>query len=100
MSYIQTPADKAMYQRMMRAIPGMPRKSRVTLIAKNTNLNLLSVHVRFLNFKENIGNSLTSNQQEIKIAMMIIHRGRFNIQLDKPVTEALQNKAFAGTGKP
>lgn len=59
----------------------MPKNNKATQTAKKTNLTLLFAQVRSLNFKENIGTSLTNNQQEAKMAASIAQRGILNIQL-------------------
>ena len=81
-------------------MPGMPQNRSPILTARNKNLTLLSFQFKFLNFKENIGTSLTKSQHDNKMAIINIQRGRFNIQLLKPTTDAPQNKALAGTGNP
>lgn len=59
----------------------MPKNNKATQTARKTNLTLFSAQVRFLNFKENMGTSLTNNQQDTKMATSIVQSGMLNIQL-------------------
>ena len=69
---------------------------------KNMKLILLSFQDRFLNFKENIGISETSNQENRQTNMNKQTGWQFS-EINKswaPATKDPQNSAFAGTGRP
>ena len=54
--------DTKIYVRTIKGIAKQLKiNSNITQDNKNPNLILLSLHEKFLNFKENIGSSLTSN---------------------------------------
>lgn len=54
--------DTKIYVRTIKGIAKQLKiNSNITQDNKNPNLILLSFHEKFLNFKENIGSSLTSN---------------------------------------
>lgn len=54
--------DTKIYVRTIKGIAKqLKTNSNITQDNKNPNLILLSFHEKFLNFKENIGSSLTSN---------------------------------------
>ena len=54
--------DTKIYVRTIKGIAKqLKTNSNITQDNKNTNFILLSFHEKFLNFKENIGSSLTSN---------------------------------------
>ena len=69
---------------------------------RKTKLTLLSFHDKFLNFKENIGISETSSQENRPTSnnKQMGYKLSLVSQLWPPAASEAQNKALAGTGSP
>lgn len=88
---------------MMAAKPVIPKNARKGMqTIRNMKLILLSFHERFLNFRENISISDTSNPENRHTNRRRQTGWKFpeTRKSCAPVTKEPQNRAFAGTGSP